>query len=315
MTRDEIADNALRLAVAQMYYEQDRTQEDIGRQLHLTRWKVGRLLEEARQVGIVRIQIIHPQARQRELEEKLRKKFGLQDCVVIPTGSVDASASENVVKAAADFLEQRGSDIRTLGVSWGNTLQGIAAALTPGWNKGIEVIQINGSISRSVKPTTAANVAMSIAHSGQGHATLLPVPAIVEHLGTKRALDGENFVSEVLDKARQADVLLFSLGALDSESVLAQSGAINEDEIRRLQSVGACGDILAHYITPDGRIADPDLESRTMALTLDDLRSASCAVAVASGHRKIGVISGALKSELCSVLVTDDDTARHVLEI
>ena len=37
----------LMLHVAQSYYEQGRTQEDIGRELHLTRWKVGRLLDEA----------------------------------------------------------------------------------------------------------------------------------------------------------------------------------------------------------------------------------------------------------------------------
>lgn len=313
MTRDDGTANSLRLAVAQMYYEQDRTQDDIGRRLHLTRWKVGRLLEEARQVGIVRIQIVHPQARQAVLEKKLQERFGLEEAVIIPTDG--PSTSEHVAKAAAEFLERRGHGIRTLGVSWGNTLQGVAASLTPGWNQGLEVIQINGSISRSVTPTTAANVAMSIAHGGKGHATLLPVPAIVEHLGTKRALDGENFVSEVLHKGRKADVLLFSLGALDGESVLCQSGAITEKEIRRLQSIGACGDVLAHYITPEGVIADPDLESRTMGLSLDDLRNAKCAVAVASGHRKIEVVSGALRSHLCSVLITDEDTARHVLEI
>lgn len=302
------------LRVAQLYYEQGRTQDEIGKELHLTRWKIGRLLEEARSVGIVRIQIVHPQARRTDIEHELQKRFGLVECIVVPTAEGVLDYRGPVANAAADFLRNRGMTIRTLGVSWGNTLQDIAAALPAGWNKGIEVIQINGSISRSVRPTTAASVATSIAHSGEGRETLLPVPAIVEQVATKSALDREPFVKEVLNKGRAADVLLFSLGALDSESVLVESGAITEQELTRLQSAGACGDVLAHYITSDGQIADADLESRTMGLSLDDLRQARCAVAVASGPRKTGVISGALTSGLCSVLITDELTARRILE-
>ncbi len=306
--------NTLLLTVAQQYYEQDRTQDDIGRELYLTRWKIGRLLEEARRKGIVRIQVVHAQARQTDMERELRRRFGLSECIVVPAPTIEDHPNSHVAKAAADFLQARGSRIQILGVSWGNTLQDVAAALPEGWNKGVEVIQINGSVSRSIKPTMAASVATSIAHSGQGYVTLLPVPSIVEHIATKRALDGEQFVTDVLDKGRKADVLLFSLGALDSQSVLVQSGAINNDELRRLKSAKVCGDVLAHYITPDGAIADADLESRTMGLTLDDLRKAKCAVAVASGERKTDVISGALTSGLCSVLITDDTAARHILE-
>lgn len=311
---DDGSRDALLLEVAQLYYEQNRTQDDIGRHLHLTRWKVGRLLDEARKCGIVRIQIVHPQARQSSVERELEQRFGLTESIVVRTHADGLDQRMQVAKAAADFLQAKGTQVRTLGVSWGNTMQDIAAALPAGWSDGVEVIQINGSISRSIKPTTAANVATSIAHSGHGHATLLPVPAIVEQVSTKEALDSEPFMREVLDKGRAADVLLFSLGALDSKSVLVQSGAVSSNELVRLQVAGACGDVLAHYITPDGTLADPDLESRTMGLSLDDLRAASCSVAVASGHRKVDVVTGALKNGLCSVLITDEETARTVLE-
>ncbi|OZC88883.1 transcriptional regulator [Rhodococcus sp. 06-412-2C] len=314
MTTPDKEHDALLLEVAQLYYEQNRTQDDIGRQLHLTRWKIGRLLDEARKCGIVRIQIVHPQARQSTLELELSSRFDLTECIVVRTHADLSDQRAQVAKAAADYLQSRGSQVRTLGVSWGNTMQDIAAALPSGWSDGVEVIQINGSISRSIKPTTAANVATSIAHSAHGHAVLLPVPAIVEQVSTKHALDSEPFMREVLDKGRTADVLLFSLGALDANSVLVQSGAISSDELERLQSAGACGDVLAHYITPDGTLADTDLESRTMGLSLDDLRAARCSVAVAAGLRKVDVVAGALRNGLCSVLITDEETARTVLE-
>ena len=311
----------LLLRVAQGYWEQDRTQEDIGRELHLTRWKVGRLLEEARTEGIVQIKIVHPQARRTDLEIALRSRFGLRDCIVVPTprsgvrtSEVGQVTSRHVALAAANYLRMHGKRIRTLGVSWGNTLQEIAAVLPAGWTRGIEVIQINGSISRSVRPTTGANVAMSIAHSGGGRATLLPVPAIVEHASTRQALYTETFVNEALTMARSADALLFSLGVLSPGSVLVHSGAVTPDELDRLRTAGACGDVLGHFITADGSIANDDIESRTVGLTLDDLRGATQAIAVAAGPEKSQIITAALTSGLCSVLVTDEGAALGVVQ-
>jgi len=303
----------LLLEVAQRYWEQGRTQEDIGHELHLTRWKVGRLLEEARAEGIVQITVVHPRARRRDLETELRARFGLQDCVVVPAPGGSDAGSTHVALAAADLLRSRGRTLRTLGVSWGNTLQEVAAVLPAGWTTGLEVVQVNGNVSRSVRPTTAADVALSIARSGQGRATLLPLPAIVEHASTRSALYAESSVQDTLARARAADALLFSLGALGPASVLVQSGAVTPAELERLGAAGACGDVLGHYLTVDGEIADADLEARTVGLTLDDLRGANSTIAVAAGPAKAAVLAAALSSGLCSVLVTDEDAARQAL--
>ncbi|MBJ7462867.1 MAG: sugar-binding transcriptional regulator [Mycolicibacterium sp.] len=303
----------LMLHVAQHYYEQGRTQEDIGRELHLTRWKVGRLLDEAREVGIVQIRIVHPQARRTQLEVAMRSEFGLRECIVVP-GPESPGSDTHIAAAAAGYLQANSSSISTLAVSWGNTLQHIAAVLPAGWTSGIEVIQANGGVSRSVRPTTAANIATSIAHSGNGRATLLPVPAIVERIETRDALYAEGFVVDVLTGARQADALLFSLGAPGPTSVLVESGAVTPAELRELEARGACGDILAHYLTADGGIAHPDIDSRTVGLGLDDVRNARCAIAVAAGPNKVPVVRAALRSGLCTVLITDEPTVNAVLE-
>ncbi|MCU1403184.1 MAG: sugar-binding transcriptional regulator, partial [Microbacteriaceae bacterium] len=41
--------------VAELYYDENKTQDEIGGLLGITRWKVGRLLAQAREQGIVRI--------------------------------------------------------------------------------------------------------------------------------------------------------------------------------------------------------------------------------------------------------------------
>lgn len=54
----EISDNNLALRAARLYYDDGKTQDEIGEILSITRWKAGRLLALARDTGIVAISIV-----------------------------------------------------------------------------------------------------------------------------------------------------------------------------------------------------------------------------------------------------------------
>lgn len=54
----EISDNELALRAARLYYDDGKTQDEIGEILSITRWKAGRLLALARETGIVSISIV-----------------------------------------------------------------------------------------------------------------------------------------------------------------------------------------------------------------------------------------------------------------
>ena len=87
MARSAIDDDELlAVRVAELYYDEDKTQDEIGGLLGVSRWKVGRLLQQARVEGIVRIEIVHPRARKLGIERELRSRFGLADAVVVPNG-------------------------------------------------------------------------------------------------------------------------------------------------------------------------------------------------------------------------------------
>ncbi|MCB1298912.1 MAG: hypothetical protein KDB08_08025, partial [Microthrixaceae bacterium] len=65
-------DELLAIRAAELYYQEHKTQDEVGAILGLTRWKVGRLITQAREAGIVRIEIVHPRARRLQLERELR---------------------------------------------------------------------------------------------------------------------------------------------------------------------------------------------------------------------------------------------------
>ncbi|MEV4568157.1 sugar-binding domain-containing protein [Nonomuraea sp. NPDC049419] len=301
--------------VAVRYYESGETQEQIANAMHLTRWKVGRMLAEAREVGIVRIEVLHPRSRVRTLEQAVKERFGLREAVVVSVGGDDAEhARDRVAAAGADHLMEMRPAPRLIGVSWGRTLDRLAGGLTPGWATGVHVVQINGALSRSREPTSAHSMASMIAHHGGGTATLLAAPAILQQQSTRQVLESDRAVADVLALAAKADLFLFSPGAMGNDSVLVDSGQIDAGDLARLAAAGAVGDVLGRFIDAEGRIVDPDLDGRTLGLSLDLLRSAATSVALVSGTAKRAVCRAVVSSGLCDVLITDDHNARHLLE-
>jgi len=304
----------LAVRAAELYYDEGKTQDEVGALLKLSRWKVGRLLADAREQGIVRIEIVHPRARRLTVERELRERFGLADAVVVPASDDPAELLGRVAQAAADHLGALRPVPRTLGVSWGRTLAAVAERLVTGWAHGVDVVQVNGGVTLNRRPGTAAPTATTIAGRADGEAVLLPSPAILERLETKEAIESDRVVAEALARAASASVYLFTAGAAVKDSALVESGYLSPDDVAELVRKGAVGDVLGRFVDADGNIVDPALDARTVGLGLDRLRAAATAIFVVAGTAKHDIARTVVTSRLCTVLVTDDATARALLE-
>ncbi|MCB1445378.1 MAG: sugar-binding transcriptional regulator, partial [Rhizobiaceae bacterium] len=64
---DESRDH-LMVLIARMTYQQDKTLTEIATETGLNRWQVSRLLQEARDLGVVRIDIVPRALRRPDLE-------------------------------------------------------------------------------------------------------------------------------------------------------------------------------------------------------------------------------------------------------
>jgi deoxyribonucleoside regulator len=308
-------DELLSIRAAELYYEEDKTQDEIGTILRLTRWKVGRLLAQAKANGFIRIEIVHPRARRLGLERALRGATGLTDAIVVSTAGVldDLDLQKRTAQAAADYLTALRPVPRTLGISWGRTLHDISVQLRPGWASGVDVVQINGGVSLNARPGTAAATAVSIAQKGAGQFTLLPSPAILERVETKHAIATDRSVAAVLTMGSAASAYLFSAGQADAASAHVESGYLTPDQVAELVRKGAVGDVVGRFIDSAGQIVDPGLDERTFGIPLDHLRRAKTAIAVIGGPRKHAIARSVVTAGLCTVLITDEDTATALL--
>lgn len=309
----ELDPEMLAVRAAELYYEENKTQDEIGAILRITRWKVGRLLAQARDSGIIRFEIAHPKARKLVMERALAEAYTLSSAVVVPRDA-EGDLAERVASAAADFLVSMRPRTHRLGVSWGKTLNLVAQSLPPQWSTPVDVVQVNGGVSRSPAPGLAAATATTFAAKSGGSVTLMPTPAILERMDTKTAIESDRAVSHVFDLACQADTYLFGAGPATEVSIHVHSGYIDATDIARLRSLGAVGDVLGRYITADGAIADPELDGRTLGVSLESLRRAQRSIAVVSGSDRHAVAHAIVTSGLATVVITDEDTAAFLLE-
>ena len=81
-----VDDERMMLRVCDLYYNRDVSQSDIAKLMDLSRPTVAKLLQRARQKGIVKILICDPQERTHsQLERRLEKTFRLQEAIVVDT--------------------------------------------------------------------------------------------------------------------------------------------------------------------------------------------------------------------------------------
>jgi len=296
--------------VATLYYEDNKTHDDIGTMMGLSRWKVARILQHAKDVGIVTIHIAQPRNRVQALEDHIRDQFGLDTVIVVDT--THAPALEAVARQAAELLVHLAPELATLGMSWGRTLTAVANALPVGWAEGVDVVQVNGGMSVLDTSQSASWTVAVVADKARGHAHVMPTPAIVQLPATADALRKDPTVSSVLDLAHQSNTIVFTVGVASADSAHVRSGYLTPENITRLRDAGAVGDVVGRFIDKDGNVVDADLDHRTIGISLDDVSMVPRRILVAESAAKAPAVISCLRRGLVSSLVIDHEIANTI---
>ncbi|HLO13058.1 MAG TPA: sugar-binding domain-containing protein, partial [Pseudoneobacillus sp.] len=102
-------------------------------------------------------------------------------------------------------------------------------------------------------------------------------------------------------------------GPIKTDSLLFQLGYFTESDLESLYGK-AVGDICSRFFDKNGEICNESLNERTLGVNLDELRKKEYSILVAGGPNKIDGIYGALKGKYANVLITDQFTAKFLLD-
>ena len=311
-------DLRLLLRAAMLYYVEDLTQAEVASRLGVSRPTAGRLIARARDRGVVRIDVGLPDGVETpvfaELEGDLEVAYGLREVIVVPNAPDNEDATlSRLGAAAAQLLTRRLDASDRLGLAWGATMAAMTDALPQGAAACSEVVQLDGSTSSLTYRTRGEYIINHCAD--QLGATPYPLSApLFADPATVRSLRKDSLISQTIDRGRECDIAMFSVGDLTTASTLLRGSFIDPDVHAALVDAGAVGDACGRYFDIDGRSTKTDLAKSTVAVELDQLRQCPCTILVAGGTRKQHAILGALRGGLADVLVTDDAVASWLLD-
>jgi DNA-binding transcriptional regulator LsrR (DeoR family) len=298
---------------AWLYFVAENTQAQIGKKLGLTRVRVNRLLAHARQQGLVQVTITGRMASSIQLEEALKKRFGLLDAVVVPSASEVERQRVVIAAAAGSYLAQHLRDGMSVGVGWGQTLRHSLRYVPHRNYKGLSVVSLIGGLTHSsaVNPhETASHLADIVG----GQCYYLAAPAFTDTEATREVLMNQPMLRDVYERGRKVDLAFVSVGELGKNSTMAKLALISAGDVASLQSAGAVGDLCSHWLDARGQVVDHPLNRRCVALPPEHLRDVERVVLVSGGKNKVAMIRGVLSNKLANSVVTDEQTAKALLD-
>ncbi len=308
----EISDRDI-LKICYLYYKEEQTQDQISTLLGYSRFKVSRILKEARKRGLVTITIHDPMIQVTETEMELVKTFGLDKAIVVRVNQFShQSGLDQIGRAGAQYLREILNRHHVFGVTWGHTVYHVVKELEPIEARNMNLVQIGGGLG-TIEGTDNNMLTMTLGQKLGAKAYLIPAPVIVRHRSLRNTLFKEKKIQETLGLARKADLVLFGVGLIGSEGLLWKSGFLSKSDTLKLKEAGAVGAICGRFFDAHGRECWHELDDRTLGLNLGELRNIRRKICVASGQEKVEGVLGALRGSFVDVLVTDENTAQFLL--
>ncbi|WP_337270576.1 sugar-binding transcriptional regulator [Oryzifoliimicrobium ureilyticus] len=292
--------------VAKLHYEADMAQVDIARKIGVSTATVSRLLQKARALGIVRIEVLDiasPEEMMRELVDVLKLK----------RAAVIDRPSTSVLGALAGPLgkllkEENLSPGAVIGFGWGRAVREVLSAGLPKI-PGTLAVALNGGMQQAAPHFQINEFVRQAAEQLGGSAHFLHAPYL-SSAELREAFLNDPSVRETVSLWDRLDCAIVGIG-LPHAINPPEASAATEDE----QAIGgAVGDVIRHYVDVDGKILSWDGEERMIAASVEQLRKVPLSVGVAATVEKAPGIVGAVRSGMINALVTDTPTAQAILD-
>ena len=302
--------------VAWAYYVEGLTQERVADKLGATRLRVNKALSDAHRRGLVRITFNTAFAACAELEAALRARFGLRQAYVAPA-PMEARDVQMVVGAAlGNLLSEVLADrsVRLFGMSWGGTLNIATRFVAAMERPDLEVISVMGGLTRG-SDLNSFEITTRLADLFGAQHSYFTAPLYAGSAASRDTIMQLDVFRDVLEKLRSVDAMAMAAGDLSMRSLLMRDGLPSDVMMEDLVALGGVGDVLGTVIDAEGRALDHPINERIIGIGLDDLAKIPNVILAAGGAHKIAVNRALLKRGFVNTFVTDEASARALLEV
>ncbi len=303
--------------VAVWYYEERLDQAAIAERIGKSRSMVSRLLDQAREAGLVEVKVHYPLRTDPELEGQLCEEFGLREAHVLAEPPEEyAVLLKRLGELGARAVSQALHPGIIIGLSWGTAVHAVVRAMPTVPLTDATVVQLIGAVGHGDPLVDGAELGRWLAQKLHASFRFLSAPLLVEDERVAQGLRRERTIEDTLALAGRAEVAIIGIGTPEpAHSSLLRAGYLSRVELQALLDLGVVGDVVAHQFDADGCRLDISANRRAISLDADSLRRIPKVVAVSGGAAKTAAIHAALLGRFCNCLVTDAAAARGVLQM
>ncbi len=300
-------EESLMVKAAWYYYFEDMTQQAIADRLSISRMRVIKLLENARQTGVIQFRLRSDGVGMVEQSRRLIDKYHLKDVFIIPEAArEDTHPNEAIARAGAMYIADRLGDNACINVGYGDTLSRTLNHLATMVQNPVTCISLTGGVSNYL-PNTRSNVFNARLY-------LMPAPLLASSPEMAAAMREENSVKEIVRMGELSAFTLVGVGALGESATVFRTGVLGQGDMFYLKMNHAVGDVLGHFLDEDGQLIPSQIEDRLISTPLCKIKSMHNVIGLAAGTDKIEAIRAVLRGEYLDILITDEPTANLLLK-
>lgn len=298
---------------AWLYYIGGRTQDQIAREMGISRQRAQRLVSKAMAEGLVHVRLEHRVSRCMELEAALIRRFGLRLCRVALGLGQGADPVRAIAPVAAAELERMFSEVEptVFAVGTGRTLRAAIEELRSLDCPHHKIVSLNGNIA----PDGSASyfdVIMRIADKVRAPHYPMPLPVIAATPEERETFHSFAPVARTRKLAQTADVTFVGIGEMENDPPLLKDGFVTPNELAEMQQAGAMGEIAGWAYDESGTYLTVGANTRVAGVRLDPAPD-RLSVGIAAGNHKVVAMRAAINGNLINGLITDEPSAEALL--
>ncbi len=311
------AELVLAASIARRHYVDGRTKVEIAEEFQLSRFKVARLLDAAREQGLVRIEVGHAGTLDLDLSSRLQDRYGLRHAIVVDTPDEHPdSLRKNLGRAAADLLGEILTASDVLGLAWARSVQATVDELR--WLPPVPVVQLTGALSdpdatsSSIAGDSTVDLVREAARMSGGPAYLFFAPFLVPDAMTAQKMRRHADLARAFDMISTVSVAVVGIGHWTvGQSTLYDAASGRERADLRQHAV--CAEVSGVFLNAAGEVLKTKFNDRMITIDGDQMRAVDHVIAIPYGTTKQPAVRAALRSGLVTTLVTHVSLARGLL--
>jgi DNA-binding transcriptional regulator LsrR (DeoR family) len=297
-----------------LYFIAGHTQDEIAKMLQVSRASAQRLVSLCLAERLITFRLEHPITACMELGSKLKDRFDLLHCEVVPTDPAAPQSTAGIAERCANLLDStlRPETPVIVALGTGRAVRAAVERVTPIDRPNHQIVSLVGNISADGSASFFDTVGRLADRTGARHYPM-PLPFLMSSEDERNRMVRIEPIAKVKTIAAKADLRLVGIGQMDQKAQVHVDGFVTREELFEMMRLGAVGEVTGWAYDAKGRLIKGGTNKRLTSIP-PQMPAQTTTIAAAIGQAKIPAIHAALIGRLVNGLITDEATAQAILD-